>query len=271
MLKQEYLNFELLEDIMDLESNKRLEHLKDKKVFRISPLVELAYQSFCGLESNLNILAETSITKKFLSTYKLNFSTLPNTTSLTPKQFEFIKTPETESDIDNAKWEAFLIRVKNAGVKAGLEESFSTALAATLGEMVENIILHSEKSITGMAGYQWRENELEYVVADAGIGVMNSFRQNPDYQWIKDSSQALKTAIKNGETRFGKGERHGTGFNLLLNIAKKNSYLRFRSGNHSLMLNGKNAETTGSISEETFVCSNFTGFLISFTCEVPNT
>ena len=270
MSKQDFLHFELLEDIMDLENKKRLEFLQGKQVFRISPLVELAYQSSSNLTSNLNTLSKSPITKHLLSICKSKFSTLPNTTSLKSKEFEFIKTPETENEIDDVRWESFLNRVKSAGIKAGLEDSFSGALSATLGEMVENIILHSEKSFTGIAGYQWKNNEFEYVVADAGIGVMNSFIQNPDYKWIQDSSQALKTAIKNGETRFGKGERHGTGFNLLLNIAKRNSYLRFRSGNHSLILNGKDAEQIGSILEETFVCSNFSGFLISFTCQVPN-
>lgn len=268
MSESEYLSFELLEDIMDLEKDERLNYLKDKKVYRISPLVEFAYQSFSDVESNLKTLSENTIINQFLSVSKSNYSTLPNLTTLSPKEFEFIKTPETNSEINDAKWEAFLKRVENAGLRAGLEKILAASLAATLGEMVENIICHSETTETGIAGYRWTQNEFEYVVTDAGIGVMKSLQQHPDYQWIKDSSQALKTAIKNGETKFGKNTRHGTGFNLLLNIAKRNGYLRFRSGNHSLILNGKNAEQIGNISEETFVCSDFKGFLTSFTCQI---
>ena len=132
---------------MDLQPNERVLFLKQKDIFRISPLIEYAYQEYDSLLSNLKILSNSHTLNKLINTLQFSdFSSIPNRFSFEPLEVEFMKSPN-EEDIDKEEWDAFLRRVERAAIKSGLENSFSASLAATLGEMVENIIIHSSYRI----------------------------------------------------------------------------------------------------------------------------
>ncbi|MFY9571740.1 MAG: hypothetical protein WAV20_10110 [Blastocatellia bacterium] len=82
-------------------------------------------------------------------------------------------------------------------------------------------------------------SEFEYVVADSGIGVLRSLRKNPHYAYLSEHAQALHTALQDGESRYGHNVGRGLGFrDLVKNIANRNSFLRFRSGDQGLMIDG---------------------------------
>ena len=126
--------------------------------------------------------------------------------------------------------------------------------------MTSNIVDHSQRADTGLVGYRWSSTEFEYVVADSGIGVLSSLRKNSDYSNLADSGQALEIAIQEGESRHGRNVGHGGGFrHLLNNIANRNSYLRFRSGDHNLVIDGTRIPVTWKIQR----CQPLEGFVIS--------
>jgi hypothetical protein len=145
-------------------------------------------------------------------------------------------------------------------MKAGLSKDFSYALAGTFEEMTGNVIDHSERSDTGLDGYRWKPGEFEYVVADAGIGVLQSLRTHRDFEWIADSGEALESAVCDGVSRHGLADHRGTGFHdLIFNIANRNSYLRFRSGDHVYVIDG----THGLPRKFLRPCAQLQGLLVS--------
>ena len=63
---------------------------------------------------------------------------------------------------------------------------------------------------------------------------------NPEYAYLRDEGDALQCALTNGESRFGKAAKRGTGFSQLFkSLATLNASLRFRSGDHALTMAGK--------------------------------
>ena len=197
-----------------------------------------------------------------------NFQQTPTNTSYTALQTEFHKCCESDDEQNDVRWTAYLKRLEDAAKKAGLQEQFAKALVGTFGEMIGNLLDHSENPTSGIVGYRWDDSEFEYIVADLGIGVLNSLRSNEEYNYLKDSGQALETALKTGESKHGKTQGNGFGFrSLIQNIASRNSYLRFRSGDHYHMIDG----TKDKMRSSTKACSNFDGFLISVVCKSKET
>lgn len=260
-----YLNFELLEDVMSMASPQREQIIERASTFRIGPLVEYVSYEHSSIDQYLNSHLSNQVVNAFIQASKLSsLMQAAKDSSLQAKKVEFFRSPQIKSQYDDGRWIAFCRRLEDAGIKAGLSKEFSQGLAGTFGEMTSNILEHSENPESGIVGYSWREREFEYVVADAGIGVLESLRQHPDYDWLVDSGQALETAVQDGESRFGHKGGRGTGFHLLLcNIADRNSYLRFRSGDHSYVLDG----THGTPRKEIRPGFPFQGFLISIVCQ----
>jgi hypothetical protein len=154
----------------------------------------------------------------------------------------------------------FCKRLEKAAASAGLGDSFAKALTGTVEEMTSNIVDHSERAETGIVGYRWSPTEFEYVVADSGIGVLASLEKNSHYSNLPNSGKALETAIQEGESRHGPNVGHGGGFrHLLNNIANRNSYLRFRSGDYHLVIDG--TQTPAILKTER--CLPIDGFVVS--------
>jgi hypothetical protein len=265
--QQEYLTFEFLEDIMNLPRQEYEEKINNAQIVRISPLIEYTFHHY-GDHTLLLMKHSPAKEVKFLNQIVNlpNLLHLPQNTSLEAQQLEYFKPPQDYNEFDDYRWNAFLKRFENAATKAGLEHNFAQALTGTLYEMVSNVNEHSEKPETALVGYRWKSAEFEYVIADAGIGVLSSLRKHLDYQFLSDSGDALKTAVTKGESRHGRSERRGQGFEILLNnIACRNSYLRFRSGDHSLTIDGTQFPIRRNIDQ----CAPFQGFLISVVCKLP--
>lgn len=269
----ETLDFELLEDIMSLPTQQISQIVQNSKLSYISPIVEFAYHNYNSSNQWLENLPNNPIVTDLIKLSAItNIEASNNPINSFAKTFEFIRTPQNEDEIEDNKWEAFLLRAEKAASLSGVEKPFAKTVIKTLGEMVDNIIWHSEKTETGIVGYQWFKGHFEYVVADSGIGVLNSLRRCSQYSNLQNSGDALSIAIKNGETRFGRNSRRGTGFNnLVLNIAKRCSLLRFRSGNHSLTFDGITSYLNQTApTPKIRTCANFNGFLISVSCKTPN-
>lgn len=261
------LSFELLEDVMDLTPEESERHVGQAAVVRIGPVVEYAYYDYGRAVARLSDLAAAPAAAAFAAALA---SPGPGrgagSPSVRPRAVEFCRAPRDPEETDDPAWAAFLIRMERAGVRAGLARTFAQALVGTCGEMADNVLLHSGSPGTGLVGYRWAAREFEYVVADAGVGVLESLRTNPRYSWLADSGQALETAVADGETRYGSGSGHGLGFSdLTHNIASRGSYLRFRSGDHAHVLDG----TRARMERRTLPCAPFGGFLISVVCRPP--
>lgn len=226
-------------------------------ILRIGPLVEYAYHHYEDLPNCLRFRLKNPAVKLVVNAFHERVLV---DTSITARAVEFARVPQTNQGVEDPNWIAFCLRFVDAGVKAGLSKNFAQALVSTLEEMSGNVLDHSRKVSSGLVGYMWRRGEFEYVVTDAGIGVLQSLRQHPDYSFVTDSGEALETALTDGESCYGRDQHRGTGFNkLMFNIAQRNSYLRFRSGDHSLSIDG----TLPIPLKRTAPCAPFEGFLIS--------
>lgn len=261
------LSFEILEDVMELPQQERDQELAGTAVETIGPLIESVYSDYKAVFRSLQALspsAETRELDRILNPLRSEQSA--GDLNVVARNVEFLRSPQTQNQFDSRGWQAFRMRMQDAAKKAGLSVKFAQGLVATLDDMATNAADHSENPATTIVGYKWTQGSFEYVVADAGIGVLRSLRTSTDYSLLSDSGEALDVAIQSGESRYGKASGHGLGFDyLVLNIANRNSCLRFRSGDYSLTLDGRAQPTTKIIRP----CSDFEGFLISIQCYLP--
>jgi hypothetical protein len=257
-----YLSFDLLEDVMLLPPSKYEEIVGRATVLRIGPLVEYAFHHYEVAPATLRSRTDNQVVDSLLRVLTERMRSKADT-SMKARPVEFFRSPQSPEGVEDPNWIAFCMRLIDAGVRAGLPKQFSQGLAGTFEEMTGNLLEHSERPESGVVGYAWRPGEFEYVVADAGIGVLDSLRQHQDYSWMADSGEALETAVCDGESRHGRRQLRGTGFhNLIYNIARRNSYLRFRSGDHSYTLDGTKSLPVKQLQH----CAPFQGFLIAVVC-----
>lgn len=127
--------------------------------------------------------------------------------------------------------------------KAALAGNFGKAaplLVASLGELIGNIEDHSEAVGTGLAVFSLHNRSFEFVVADQGIGALNSLRKCSEHSDLGDHGAALGAMIETGVSRFGAGTGHGNGFRPIFEkLADMRGLLRFRSGGYALTLDGR--------------------------------
>lgn len=264
---EDLLTFDVLDDLADLAEGERAGEVAGTAVRRIGPLVEYAYHDYLNARRTLKVWSRSAEAAALGETlWPPGALAVPANTSLSPGDVEFIRPPRSEADADRGDWLAFRKRFENAAVRVGVEHGFAKALSGTMWEMTDNVIFHSEAPQTAVVGYRISDGEFEYVVADAGVGVYDSLKKHLDYADLKDSTEALRVATKAGESRFGRGSGHGFGFRQLLeNIAKRDSSLRFRSGDASLNVEGSLDRVSYTTRQGTF----FKGFLVSAVTRPP--
>lgn len=137
---------------------------------------------------------------------------------------------------DSAAWHNFAIKAKNAGIGVGVPQPESWQLIASLEEIYTNVIEHSESIHTGIVAYAARPGSFEYVVCDAGIGVLGSLRKNPIYAAVPDAGAALELALSEGVSRKPEVGR-GMGFRpIFVGLANISRSVRFRSGDYARTL-----------------------------------
>jgi anti-sigma regulatory factor (Ser/Thr protein kinase) len=141
---------------------------------------------------------------------------------------------------DPKKWTSFKLEAHKAALTAGLPTQAVGRLMGAMGEIVDNVLEHSEAAGTGFVVFGGRPGFFEFAVADDGIGVLASLRSNPEYAYLADEGDALHCALTDGESRFGKAAKRGTGFSTLFrSLVNMNASLRFRSGDHALSMSGR--------------------------------
>ncbi|HZL90413.1 MAG TPA: hypothetical protein VFB96_18750 [Pirellulaceae bacterium] len=184
--------------------------------------------------------------------------------NLTPQAVEFCACPRSDSGFNSPGWMAFGKRLQYAAESAGFSNSISAGIAGAFQEMADNATTHSQAAATALGGYQWGQNEFEFVVADVGIGVLQSLRTCSEFVSVNDHADALALAVTRGASRFGSGTGHGNGFRqLFTSLASLGGELRFRSGDQALTVAGETLNKTGAQLSQR---PEYRGFLVSARC-----
>lgn len=140
---------------------------------------------------------------------------------------------------DDSHWQQWASHAENAAVGLGLARRLVSGLIGALGELQENVYQHSGRPETGLVAYAAANGTFEFVVADAGVGVLASLQQNPEFAQLADSGEALRVAVSDGASRHGRASGRGYGIGQLFRaLAHDSAELRFRSGDHALRLWG---------------------------------
>lgn len=141
-------------------------------------------------------------------------------------------------------------------------------LIAAMGELTGNVIDHSQAEESGVAIFSASAGMFEFVVADRGIGALQSLRQCPDYSGLGDEGAALTAMIEPGVSRHGPNTGHGNGFKPIFErLADMTGQLRFRSGDYALSLDGRFGDVIGrQLSQK----PRLSGVFAAVVCRVPS-
>ena len=169
------------------------------------------------------------------------------------------------SGYDSTAWTAFAVAAQKAAKVVGFQGRIAAQLTAAIDELYSNLFEHSESPETGLVVFHAREGRFDFVVADRGIGVLNSLRHSNEYSALNDHGEALQLALRTGVSRYGRDSSHGYGFHgLFVGLANLHGSLRFRSGDHALLIDGRSPSL---VSARTAQKAYIPGFFISVTCE----
>jgi hypothetical protein len=162
----------------------------------------------------------------------------PNT-----RRLGFLRAVRQRSDRDEQRT-SFLMDAKRAAREiAGLPGDSPGQLVGALGELESNIHEHSESAETGLLAFRAATGVFEFVVADSGIGVLASLQSSASFVSHNDHGKALQMCLTEGTSRFGEGANRGYGFRpLFIGLMNLQGYLRFRSGDHALILDGRSPQ-----------------------------
>jgi hypothetical protein len=178
----------------------------------------------------------------------------------------FIRTVfDPRIEADDLQRNRFLMAARSAAETAGLVKPVAQCLAAALREMESNIHEHSGRAKSGILAFQARPSLFEFVAADSGVGVLATLREDEEFADLRDHGLAMHAALQEDVSRYGRASGHGNGFrDLFLGLAHLNADLRFRSGDHALLISGPQPELkTARLAQKT----PFRGFLAAVRCQ----
>jgi hypothetical protein len=155
----------------------------------------------------------------------------------------------SQGGADNPLWDQWAKHAENAAVAAGLPKALATGLMGALGELQDNVFEHSGRPESGLIAYGASNGAFEFVVSDAGRGVLASLRENPEFAHLADSGAALEQAASDGASRYARSTGHGYGIGQLFRALAHDAAaeLRFRGGDHALRLWGDAPSLTGQV------------------------
>jgi anti-sigma regulatory factor (Ser/Thr protein kinase) len=131
-------------------------------------------------------------------------------------------------------WTKQLQALKEDLVTNGFSSKLAGALTGGVGEMVDNAWSHSFCDDPALLVYQVRTKKFAFSVADLGVGVLESLRKNPQYDFLRSSMEAISFAIEPGVSRLENG---GMGFaTMLKSMAELWGNARIRSGEAALIV-----------------------------------
>lgn len=172
----------------------------------------------------------------------------------------------TSTSGDESDWIAFAIEAKRAALGAGLSNDWASQMVGALGELRSNIVEHSNAAESGLVVFSGLPGRFEFVASDSGVGLLATLREAVEYRALSDHGEALRLALTEGTSRYGRHQGRGYGFKpLFTGLANRKASLRFRTGNASLVVNGT---TPALVRSQTGLKSWIDGFFVSVSCQV---
>lgn len=166
---------------------------------------------------------------------------------------------------DDTPWVQFGLEVQKAVVSAGLPKAVGGQFVGAMGELASNVYEHSGNSSSGLVAFHAYQGRFDFVIADRGIGILESLKSCSEFKDLEDAGEALDMALKENVSRHGTNVGRGKGFRpLFQGLANYNGFLRFRSDDHALTLDGRNP---GSIPASLSQKSKIKGFMASVSCK----
>jgi hypothetical protein len=146
------------------------------------------------------------------------------------------------------EWQLWAGRADQAAQSAGFAKTVAGMILGAFGELQDNVFRHSQAYEGAVVAYAIVDGGFELVVSDRGIGVLGSLRTHPDYADVPDAGAALRLALANGETRFGRDSGGGVGIGQIFRaLANLDGDLRFRSDDHVLEVRGHSPSLQGHL------------------------
>jgi len=98
---------------------------------------------------------------------------------------------------------------------------------------------------------------------------IKSLRTCPEHALLNDHGDALQLALTDGGSRYGSGTKHGHGFRpIFVGLSILNGFLRFRSGDHALTIEGRDPK---QMPWKKSAKPPISGFLASISCTLRAT
>lgn len=230
-------DFESSDDILQEAIQARLSNYGPivlEKSGRIGPIVELAFASLAFEEQyravGVNGGFSTNVCKALQTgkSFGGGFNDIAGAFPLGAAN------PITTAD---GQWDQWTIHAENIAKAKGLNAQLVASLMGAMVELQDNVYEHSGAPETGLVAYAVTNKSFEFVVADRGVGVLQTLRQNSQFSDIADSGAALQEMIKDGVSRFPSETGRGRGFSQLFRaLVGHNAELRFRSGDHAMTM-----------------------------------
>jgi len=152
------------------------------------------------------------------------------------------------------------------GALPDLERSDFAAFEWAVNEITDNVLVHSESPIGGLvqvSTFQKKTKSIQFVVADAGIGIPTSLKQG--HAEIHSDTEALDLAIREGVTRDSRiGQGNGL-YGSYRVCSKSNGYFQVDSGHARLEYRPRQERLL--ISNQTIP---YAGSLVSATIDFSN-
>ena len=243
-------NFETADDLLWQAVAGRLPKLGAITLARsgqIGPLVELAMAIAALPDAYRGVAVEAQVFHQV--EHALRYGSISGTgASDRAGVFPLSKANLGGGNAERLAWEQWAKHAENAAVATGLTKGLVSGLMGALGELQDNVFEHSGRPESGVVAYAAGNGAFEFVVADAGRGVLASLRENPEFSLLADSGAALRVAVSDGASRHARNTGHGYGIGQLFRaLAQDAADLRFRSGDHALRIWGNAPRLTGQV------------------------
>lgn len=229
---------------------------------RIGPLIELASARSVYPESYTGITADAP----FATDLERAIMARTACGSQYGSRFGVFPLVDLGADGDPTdEWTLWFSRADQAAQVAGFAPKTAAEIMGAFGELQDNVFRHSRGYATGLVAYAVTPEGFEFVVSDRGIGVLESLRSHPDHADLRDAGAALRRAMANGETRFGRDSGCGLGIGQIFRaLANHDGDLRFRSDDHVLEVEGDSPSLQGQV--EVRHKAALPGFTVSVLC-----
>lgn len=248
MMREIEADFAVADDLLWQAAAGRLPQLGPLRVRRsgrIGPLIEMTMACWAAPESYAAVSFEPSLVRMAGQAHcdgVISGAQVGDVAGVFPLTRHDPKGP------DQTRWDQWAKHAENMAIANGIPQRLVEGLLGALGELQDNVYEHSGRAETGLVAYAVSSGTFEFVVADAGIGVLESLQQNPEFAGLSDSGAALRAAASDGASRLGRASGHGYGIGQLFRaLAHDEGELRFRSGDHALTLSGDSPNLAGRV------------------------